>query len=111
VPEVGIDVPSALIRMQLTPREISIAPTMEEYRERQRRTLAILERDAARYGARLIPVERALCDDVRCRVTRDGRSLYADDDHLSADGAAAIAPLLTAALQSPPELLLTNTSR
>ena len=40
------------------------------------------------------------CDDVQCAGVRDGRLLYADDNHVSLVGADKLAPLVFETLQS-----------
>jgi peptidoglycan/LPS O-acetylase OafA/YrhL len=95
VPEVGVNVPKALANAERFQREVDLEPSRVEFEARQRATLAILNRVAARYGATVVPVHEALCDANRCRVeSREGRPLYHDDDHLSFTGGRAIMPVL-----------------
>lgn len=95
VPEVGIDVPKALANAKRFGFEVDIAPTRAEFDDRQRVTLAILDRVAAKHGATVVPVHEALCNEDTCRVeSRDGRPLYYDDDHLSFAGGREVMPAL-----------------
>jgi len=47
--------------------------------------------DAANFH-RIKPADM-LCNETRCLVSKDGKSLYADDDHLSLAGAEYLSPL------------------
>jgi len=97
VPEIGVNVPKALANAERFRREVALEPTRAEFETRQRPTLAILSRVAARHGATVVPVHEALCNANRCRVkSRDNRPLYYDDDHLSFTGGRAIMPALKA---------------
>jgi peptidoglycan/LPS O-acetylase OafA/YrhL len=95
VPEVGVNVPKALANAERFQREVDIEPSRAEFEARQRATLAILNRVAARHGATVVPVHEALCNASTCRVvSRDSRPLYYDDDHLSFTGGREIMPVL-----------------
>jgi hypothetical protein len=102
VPEVGADVPKALLRMAIIGRALALAPTRSDVLARQKRSLAMLERLAAKHRATLLRIDAPFCAGDPCRIVQDdGVPLYADDDHVSVDGAALIAPLLTEALRKP----------
>ena len=95
VPEVGVNVPRALANAERFHFEPALEPTRAEFDDRQRSTLAILDRVAARHGATVVPVHETLCDTNTCRVeSRNSRALYYDDDHLSFAGGRAIMPAL-----------------
>ena len=97
VPEVGVNVPKALANAERFELEVALEPSRAEFATRQRATLAILNRVAARHGATVVPVHEALCDANKCRVeSRDSRPLYFDDDHLSFTGGREIMPALRA---------------
>ena len=95
VPEVGVNVPRALANAERFHFKVAFEPSRAEFEARQRATLAILNRVAARHGATVVPVHETLCDEDRCRVeSRDSRPLYYDDDHLSFAGGRAVMPAL-----------------
>lgn len=57
---------------------------------------------AADPGVRVIWPDRALCLHGRCDYIRDGRSIFADHDHISTGFAATLAPLFRQALDGGP---------
>lgn len=93
VPEVGTQVPSALARSALRDADPPTLPA-GAFEQRQRRTLAILQRVAAAESVSLVSLHERLCDVDECRLQAAGRALYFDDDHLSRFGAAFVAPAL-----------------
>jgi len=92
VPEVGYDVPSALVITNITGREINavIAPTTEEYRERTAEVASIFHEIKERHSIEVVTPEIYLCDTSHCRVVINGVALYRDDDHLSTFGSEYI---------------------
>lgn len=98
VPEVGVDVPSAIAVAARTGRDANriIAPTRTEYERRNaevRRTLRAL---GVLDGVRIISVSDRLCDETVCRVVLAGHALYRDDNHLSTYGARHVSPAFDA---------------
>jgi len=96
VPEVGYDVPSANYIARLTGRDVNltIAPTRDEYLERNASVNALLGRLAAdRPRVRVVDPSLLLCDAARCRVVEDGMPLYRDDNHLSLRGNVLVSGL------------------
>jgi peptidoglycan/LPS O-acetylase OafA/YrhL len=88
IPEVGFDVPRSLFINTLgVTSTFDIRPTYEEFRERQNRVLAAFANVSEKFHVKIVWPDRALCDEVRCDVERDGRPLYSDDIHLSIFGA------------------------
>lgn len=96
-PESSYDVPEVLARMLIkhsdaaTVSEIQIPP--RAYLARTREITALFDAlpDAANFH-RIKPADM-LCDETRCLVFKDGKSLYFDDDHLSQAGAEYLSPL------------------
>ncbi len=94
VPEVGYDVPSAFSIAMRTGRDLNdlIAPTRQDYLERNRavlQALDMLKKDNLPF--QIVDVSLALCDEERCHVVENNQPLYRDDDHLSLYGARYLA--------------------
>jgi peptidoglycan/LPS O-acetylase OafA/YrhL len=100
VPEIGFDVPTVLAaakRFGWTPPE---TPDRGAYEARQKKIRDLFAAaGVARPGVEILEPADLLCGAGRCRIVEDGRILYSDDDHLSATGAAAVAPLFAPALK------------
>jgi peptidoglycan/LPS O-acetylase OafA/YrhL len=82
-------VPRALARQAPTGRAYDSGTTLADYRSSHARLLALLENEDELTLLRPAPL---LCTPV-CRVERDGRSLYADNNHLSRTGATYLGEL------------------
>jgi peptidoglycan/LPS O-acetylase OafA/YrhL len=88
---------SAALRIQFgwfdvgTPREI--------VERRQANVKRILTTAATHYGFDILDAMSPLCDEQTCRAIEDGKSLYADDNHLSRFGAIKESILLAAAFR------------
>jgi hypothetical protein len=93
VPEVPYDVPSEMGKIEylkhvfpsLTSFVTSTLP-YSHYLERNEYVMQILERVKQKTNVRVINTQDILCKDGECMLTEKGRSLYADDDHLSIYG-------------------------
>ena len=92
VPEIGYDVPSAIVVASINDRNVNrmIAPTKKEYRERNKGVHAIFSQLNELEYIDIIGIDMFLCDDDYCKVMFNGRSLYRDDDHLSTYGSEYI---------------------
>ena len=97
VPEAGVPVPAALARATLRDADPPTLPRAA-FDARLARSLEIIGRVAATEGATYVALHPALCDAHACRLQRDGRSLYSDDDHLSLHGVRQVEPTLRRAL-------------
>lgn len=89
VPEIGWNVPERLLMQARLALPDLAAPTLADVAARNREADAILVRLAERDGVDHIPLAPMLCR-PDCAVTRDGRPLYRDDDHLSRHGAVSV---------------------
>lgn len=69
------------------------------YQERFTVTEALLADLQRTKGFQRIRPREALCEGWRCAFYREGLLLYTDNNHLSRDGALALAPLLREALR------------
>ena len=94
IPEMGINVPKEIIRNKMfgnTDTEIKI--TLEEYNARHNSSKKIIATAAEQCGATILDPVPYLCDNLYCAGSKDGRSLYYDDDHLSETGNRRLIPL------------------
>ncbi|RMH46992.1 MAG: acyltransferase, partial [Alphaproteobacteria bacterium] len=98
IPEPGFDVPNALARSLAFGRPPPRGPDAAAHAARQQAARAVLERLARMPGVSLLDPAAILCR-PDCAVAREGRPLYFDDDHLSLEGAALMAPLLAPLLR------------
>lgn len=89
-PEIGWNVPKSLAMQQYTDRYWRITPRYEDFLQRQAFVIPTLIELAEEYDAELIFPHKVLCNEETCAVTRDGRILYSDDNHLSKTGASSI---------------------
>ncbi|MBI3170812.1 MAG: acyltransferase [Chloroflexi bacterium] len=92
IPEIGYDVPSANFIASRTRRDANeiVAPSVDEYLSRTRRTRDILNELKDAYGIQLIEPSRILCDQSICRAVIDHIPLYSDNNHLSGFGSEFI---------------------
>lgn len=93
VPEVGYHVPSAFFVADRTGRDITeiIAPTMEEFKNRNEVVLSVLsELSANNIHVWNVDPTEILCDELICQVVQDNKPLYNDDNHLSTAGGQLI---------------------
>ena len=87
VPEIGYDVPRALLASSLGNFDDDIRPTIDEFMDRQDEPIKALEEAALKYGATILYPHEKLCETGVCAIIHDGHPLYFDDDHLSRYGA------------------------
>ena len=86
IPEAGWDVPNRMLRLLVAGRTTSdLGTSYEVYGSRNTVVDAWLGAAESRGHADVLRVETLVCDDAsgRCANTRDGVSLYRDDDHPS----------------------------
>lgn len=98
IPEVGVNVPSALARSVTRRPAPIIAPTRAAFDARQGRSLNIIRRIATAHGVEVVYPHESLCDQEWCDVLRDGEPLYLDEHHLSLHGISYIRPMVDALL-------------
>jgi lysophospholipase L1-like esterase len=101
IPEQRVNVPQAAALAAKYGRagELGTARSLVERREAGVR--AALQAVVANGDVTVVDVTKAMCDARRCPATADGRSLYFDDNHLSAYGARRLAELVRLALSPP----------
>lgn len=92
IPEIGWDVPSVLALEAWHNRKIHSAPSLSEYLERNQFSFNLLQELQPGYGFEIVYPHKFLCDQSNCRTIINSHPLYCDDDHLSKQGKATIAP-------------------
>lgn len=93
VPEVPYDVPSEMGKIEyfkhvfpaLTSFVTSALP-YSHYQERNELVFQVLEKVKSKTNVKVVDIQDILCKDGECKLTEGGKSLYADDDHLSVFG-------------------------
>jgi hypothetical protein len=80
--------------MMLHAEDFGVTP--QEYARRQDPLPALFERLRPRLA--LIEPAKKLCTEKICRIAVDGVLLYADDDHISVEGAIFLRELIESAL-------------
>lgn len=100
IPEMAIDVPHSMAKAMLmgAPRKVSI--TLAEYHARHAFVWGLQDEAREQCGARILDPLPYLCDDKVCHGSRNGRPLYADDDHLSEYGNRLLVPMFAKAFAS-----------
>jgi peptidoglycan/LPS O-acetylase OafA/YrhL len=94
VPEVGWPVPDALAKAKYFGMDLDIAPTLSEFETRQQPVFDAFAALQAEVAFTVIWPHQVLCDAQRCPVSSDGKTLYRDEEHVSAYGADRLIPLL-----------------
>jgi hypothetical protein len=100
VPEVGINVPTALTRAYMSGKTMEVAPRFAEFSERQARAFQVLRHAAGEYSVPIVYPHEVLCNTSACLVEKDDRPFYSDDNHLSVHGAMYLAPTIAQLLQT-----------
>ncbi len=100
VPEVGVNVPTALTRAYLTGKSVEVAPSYAEFTVRQARAFQVLRAAADEYSIPVVYPHEVLCNTTECLVEKDDRPFYSDDNHLSVHGAMYLAPTISRLLQN-----------
>jgi peptidoglycan/LPS O-acetylase OafA/YrhL len=97
VPEVGYDVPHALAKAVLTRSSGDIELPSQVVGRRQRLARTVLFAAASKHNVTVIDPMPEFCDAERCAVRRNGKILYADEDHLTLTGARGLTHLFDGA--------------
>lgn len=91
VPTYGYPVPAGLALSGRLGKPMPMQ-SREEYRQKQSKSLAVVQDVAAKTGASVLRVEPVLCPRDLCLLQgEDGLPLYFDDNHLSGSGARYLA--------------------
>jgi hypothetical protein len=93
VPKPNRTVPAMLAKAAMDNANASeLGPSYATFTEQQQNVRAVFADFAAR-GVHLLDPSSAMCTSAQCAIEAQGRSLYYDDNHLSAFGASWLAPL------------------
>jgi peptidoglycan/LPS O-acetylase OafA/YrhL len=103
VPEVRVDVPTALARTSMTGKSPTLVTPYSEFMSRQERTLGVLSAVAQMYTVQLVYPDKLICDEISCATTRENHVLYMDSNHLSIEGATLLAPQVAPLLKDVPK--------
>lgn len=93
IPEMGLDVPRVLSRRMSFGITDDIWVSMESYRKRNAWLLAAQDEARDKCGVKILDPLPYLCHDGRCYGSKNGRSLYRDDNHLSEFGNKFLVPM------------------
>jgi len=91
VPEIEFSVPETLARNLSRGKSEEFGPTLTAFETRNKFVLDYFRGHA--HEAEFLYPHRLLCPEKRCAVERDGKPLYADDNHLSHFGAESLSVL------------------
>lgn len=86
IPEVGVYVPYYEAMSIITGSNVRISPAIEEYMERNKGVFEVFENLSKKYKFTVIYPDKFLCEDGKCKLSVEGKSLYIDTDHLSKTG-------------------------
>lgn len=98
LPEQRFNVPRSAGLARHLGRLVEIDVTRTELEARQAWVRAAVTNLRDPYKLQPIDLTGAMCSEARCPATRDGRSLYSDDNHLTRYGALALAPVFARVL-------------
>jgi peptidoglycan/LPS O-acetylase OafA/YrhL len=93
IPEMGVDVPTAMSRAALRGKHEDISISLAEYHKRHSVVWAAQDLAQQRCGVKILNPLPYLCPDGRCHGAKDGRPIYFDDDHLSEYGNKLLVPM------------------
>ncbi len=102
VPENEYDLPVAMARAEWLGKSVEFAPRFEDFAQRQARVNGLFHQAETRGDVTLLDLGAALCPAPSCPLIRSGAPLYRDSNHLTAQYARELAPLLEPALPPGP---------
>ena len=76
-----------------------ISGSEADFQKRESATMAMLRDLERNDGVDIVSPERILCRDGRCMVTKNGKLLYFDANHLSMTGARLLVPAISERLR------------
>lgn len=102
VPELGVSAQNCIDRpLTVTGRHLGCVVARSVHDDRMRVYRQMVAKVAAQVPALgVVDPLPVFCDAVECSGMRNGRLLYADDNHVSLVGAGVLAPLIFSSLQS-----------
>ena len=93
VPEIRYNVPKILARAMLFNKNQDVSISLIDYHKRNSVVWAAQDVARARCGVKILDPLPYLCRDGRCHGSKEGRSLYVDDNHLSEYGNKLLVPM------------------
>lgn len=93
VPQMPMDVPTALGRRLLLGQDVELGMTRAAYDATNAYSWRLQDRAAAQCGVRILDVTEPLCDAQTCFAEQDGKPVYRDQDHLSESGNKLLLPI------------------
>lgn len=99
VPEMAAPVPQNLARMILTDHATLVDVPLQVVQQRQHNSQISLQEAAKQFGFDLVEPSEVFCSQSICVGGTDHEVLYVDNNHLSTEGAAKVAPLLERAMK------------
>ena len=100
VPEVGVEVPTVVAMERLKGVTDRVAPTMQQFMERQAFVLREIQHLAKQPEVTAVYPHKVLCGKGLCDIVDGTRTLYIDTDHLSVYGAHKISTLFDSAMRA-----------
>lgn len=99
VPQMPMDVPTALGRRLLLGQNVELGMTRAAYDSMNTYSWRLQDQAANRCGVNILDVTQELCDETTCFAEHDGKPIYRDQDHLSEDGNKLLLPILRALIR------------
>lgn len=95
IPEFEVNVPNSLARniMRQSEHSSDITITLADYHRRNDFVLSALNEARDKCGIRLLDPIPYLCHDDKCYGSRNGQSLFSDNNHLNERGRRILAPM------------------
>lgn len=94
IPEMGENVPNTA-RSMLWRQRSEVSVSLVDYHQRHSFVWAAQDDARKRCGVKILDPLPYLCWDGRCHGSKDGRSLYSDDNHLSEYGNKLLVPMFS----------------
>lgn len=104
VPNLNVDARRALVLAAQWGMDPPQGPSLGAFHRRENKVLAVLEEADAFPFVEVYYPHRVLCTARRCAITKDGRSLYMDDNHLNEGGNLLIHPTFAASFRASYEM-------
>jgi hypothetical protein len=101
-PETGYHIPNTLTKLAMLGRNFAdFSRPYQYFRHRNKFVFEVLDGIGTPQQVIRVYPHQKLCDEAKCIVYADGKALYFDDDHLSADGAKFVSSIFDTVLEKP----------
>jgi hypothetical protein len=99
IPEMRVNVPKTMAKRMLLEQDFSeISLPLSRYMARNAFVLTLLDKTKQQCNINILDVKDSLCDNAKCRGSKQGRPLYYDGDHMSEYGNKILTPLFKSAM-------------